>query len=114
MRNKTAVIKTVEKLTGKPYEWSKEEIEKMIKTSDKAVERGILAIYNKQTEMEKATRETMVYNNVGFNASHARLGSYYANWISSGKHLDGKHLEKGRKLILHYATQLTLISNKKI
>ena len=94
--------------------WTEAEIKEMLQRSNHAVERGLVAIYKRQTAHEQAAEQTEVLNRVGFSAFHAKRGTYYAKWVLSGRHLTGQHLEKGRKLILHYAGQLTKISNKEI
>jgi len=102
--------------------YTKEKIKELIVTSDKAVERGLVAIFNLQTFDERKSEETREKNGVGFSAFDAPIGSafdapigsYYAKWIKSGKHLNGRHLIKARKLILKYIGQLTKIANKKI
>jgi len=105
---------TIEKLQGQPYKYKEGEIKQMLLNSNHAVERGIVAIWKRQTEDEKAAEQTRKKNNIGFSAFHARRGTYYANWINSGRHLSGKHVDLGRKLILHYTNQLTKISNKEV
>ena len=104
----------IEKLQGQPYKYKESEIKQLLLNSNRAVERGIVAIWKRQTEDEKAVEQTRKKNNVGFSAFHARRGTYYANWINSGKRLSGRHVDLGRKLILHYTNQLTKISNKEI
>ena len=94
--------------------WTEPEIKEMLLKSTHAVERGIMAIWRKQTEHEKMVERTENLNFVGFSAFHAARGTYYANWINQGNHLTGKHIGLGRKLILHYVSQLTKISNKEI
>lgn len=108
------LIQAVEKLQEKPYRYSEDEIRKMLLNSPHAVERGIVAIWKRQTPIEKCAEQTRLFNKVGFSAFHAKRGSYYAGWINSGRHLSGNHIETGRKLILHYVRQLTKISNKEI
>ena len=93
--------------------YTQDAIRAMIVNSDQAVERAILAIYARQTDSEKAQGETTKLNGVGFNGAHARVGSYYARWLKSGKNLTGKHLEKGRKIALRYTRQLADIANQK-
>lgn len=78
------------------------------------LERGILAIYKKQTLDEQRIGDVKYHNKVGFSGAHARSGSYYATWILSGKHLSGIHLEKARGMMQHYAGQLVKIANKEI
>jgi hypothetical protein len=101
-------------MTSPSRKWTKAEIAAMLQNNDIAVERGIVAIFNRQTEPEVDAESTHEKNGIGFSAFHARLGSYYGKWITKGHHLDGKHLEKGRRLILHYAGQLTRIANGEV
>ena len=91
--------------------WTRGEIENMINTSDLAVERGIVAIWKRQTQNERDTGSVVKDNGMGFASWGARSGSYYANWINSGKHLSGKHLVKARKIAFYHAGQLTNIAN---
>jgi hypothetical protein len=91
--------------------WTRGEIENMINTSDLAVERGIVAIWQRQTQYERDAGSVVKDNGMGFAAWGARSGSYYANWINSGKHLSGKHLVKARKIAFYHAGQLTNIAN---
>lgn len=93
--------------------WQKEEIRNIILNSNPAVERGLLAIFQRQTTDEQHIQIARHRNNIGFSGAHASRGSYYAKWIQSGKHLSGEHVLKGRKLILHYVRQLVEIANEK-
>ena len=94
--------------------WTKAEIEELINKSNNAVERGIVAIFNRQTSVEKRIEDSRYVNNIGFSAAHAKRGTYYAKWVLAGKRLNNGHLDKGRELISHYASQLVKISNKEI
>ena len=91
--------------------WTKKQIKARLMVNNDWVERGIVAIYNKQTEEEKEIEDTFKLNGVGFSSAHVRLGSYLARWILKGNHLSGTFIEKGRSLILHYTDQLTNIAN---
>lgn len=93
--------------------WTKERIINLLNTNDIAVERAIVAIYNRQTADEKNVRATRHDNSMGFRANHAHRGSYYAEWIRSGRHLTGDHIRKARKIVLHYHRQLLEIANAK-
>jgi hypothetical protein len=86
--------------------WTKEKIAALLFTNDIAVERAIVAIYNRQTLDEQSSQETKHSNGVGFSGAHARLGTYLAKWIISGNHLNGKFLVKGRAMMMHYIGQL--------
>ena len=91
--------------------WTREEIETMIQNQDAAVERAMVAIWERQTADEQETQGTRHHNGRGFAAWSARSGTYYANWVRSGRHLTGKHLVKARKIALHHAGQLTDFAN---
>ena len=90
--------------------WTPEAIKALLDRSDKAVERAILAIYDRQTRDEQSREETRHRNGVGFAACHGHLGSYYARWILAGRHLTGKHLDKARRMVRHYTGQLCEIA----
>lgn len=94
--------------------WNRSEIENLLISNDTAVERGIVAIFQRQTADEKSTESTNHHNNVGFSGWTAKKGSYYAKWILSGRRLTGHHLEKARKITLHHAIQITKIANKEM
>jgi hypothetical protein len=94
--------------------WNREQIEALLNANDIAVERGIVAIYERQTADEKVTETTNHHNNIGFAGWGAKKGTYYAKWILSGRRLTGRHLENARKIALFHASQLTKIANKEI
>ena len=87
-------------------------IENLLTTNNYAVERAMVAIYNRQTESEKYTESTKENNGMGFSAFHARTGSYYAKWVISGRKLTGEHLVKARRMAMHYVGQLALIADE--
>jgi hypothetical protein len=91
--------------------WTRTEIEALINTNDRAVERAMVAIWERQTRDEQATETTRHHNGIGFSGWTAKSGTYFANWVRSGRSLSGKHLAKARKIALHHAGQLTRIAN---
>lgn len=91
--------------------WTEDSIRDLLKSSDRAVERGILAIYARQTADEQSVGDTRHLNARGFSAAHASRGSYYARWLEKGNKLTGKHLQRARRFILHYVRQLVEIAN---
>ena len=93
--------------------WDKSKIRNLLETNNKAVERAILAIYHRQTLEEQFTQTTKRLNGVGFSASHARIGTYYARYVLKGNQLNGKHLELARKVALRYTGQLLKIATEK-
>jgi len=93
--------------------WTKDKIQNLLATSDKAVERACIAIYDRQTQDEKRSSITNHDNTIGFTGAHASKGSYYARWCLSGRHLNGIHLVKARSMMMHYHRQLCEIANAK-
>jgi hypothetical protein len=91
--------------------WNKEKIHQLLSTNDKAVARAVSAIYALQTADEKATSDTRHHNNVGFNSSDAKRGSYYADYVGRTGRLTGRHLEIARKMMMKYWRQLSEIAN---
>jgi len=87
-------------------DWTKDKIVELLQRNPIAVERAIVVIYRRQTLDEQSELETKHSNGVGFSGAHAKLGSYYAKWVLTGKHLTGSHLDKARKISLRYTAQL--------
>lgn len=86
----------------------------LLTMNDKAVERAIVAIYQRQTADEQSAGDTKHSNGIGFNGADARLGSYYARWILSGRNLTGNHLVKARNMSHKYVRQLVEIATARL
>jgi hypothetical protein len=93
--------------------WTKEKVVKLLQTNDIAVERAVLAIFNRQTTDEQASEVTRYCNHRGFRANHAKRGSYWARWLRSGNRLSGGHLALARRWMVQYHAQLCQIANEK-
>lgn len=102
--------------------WTKERIQHLLNTNDLAVERAIVAIYDRQTQDEKADSRTKHDNSRGFRSNHAVTGSYYARIILKGwkqpngkqqVHLNPVKLEKARAIAMQYHRQLCEVANQK-
>ena len=91
--------------------WTRGEIEDMLRTQDAAVERAMVAIWERQTMDEQVTQNVKHNNGRGFSHWSARSGTYYAGWVRSGRRLTGKHLDKARRIALFHAGQLTDFAN---
>lgn len=91
--------------------YTKQDIVKMLETNDKAVCRGVAAIYKFQTESEKSTQTTKENNGVGFNGADAEILSSFAEFYKKTGFLTPKQLAVARKRIVKYAGQLTSIAN---
>ena len=92
--------------------WTKESVLTLIEKSDEAVKKGLIAIYNKQTEDEQYTGETRHRNGVGFSGADARLGTSLAQFTAKNNYLSVKQLQFGRKILKKYVGQLVKIANK--
>lgn len=93
--------------------WTREEIDTMLKTSNKALLRGILAIYDYQTTDEKAIQETKDHNGVGFSGVDGNFMSSLAEQILGGRNLSEKQLAIARNKMLKYSGQLVRIANNR-
>lgn len=100
---------------------SPDTIKALLEKSSKAIERGILAIYERQTADEKATESTNHENGVGFSGADAEILSSFASQImrkesrgvALGQCLSEKQIVIARKKMLKYARQLAEIANEK-
>jgi sugar diacid utilization regulator len=102
--------------------WTKERIQRLLATDNLAVERAVVAIYDRQTQDEKRDSDTKHDNTVGFRANHAPTMSFYARIILKGwkqdghkkrAHLNPNKLEKARRFMMQYHRQLAEIANAK-
>jgi hypothetical protein len=94
--------------------WSSEEIKAKLQINDALVERGIVLIYQFQTEDEKETYFARHDNGVGFNKFDSEILTSFAEQINEGKHLTIKQMAVARKRIIKYTKQLTKIANDKL
>ena len=94
--------------------WTDNEIIHLLVNNNRAVDRAVMAIYNRQTESEKSVGDTRILNGIGFSGADAKLGTYYARWIMSGRNLSGRHLEKARGMMIKYRKQLAEIANSRM
>ena len=86
------------------------QVRQLLLSNTRAVERAILALYHCQTLDEQQSSSTQHQNGRGFNAFDAEVGSYYARWLLSGRHLTGHHVGKARAIALRYVGQLARMS----
>lgn len=97
--------------------WKKEEIKEKLLSGDRNwIERGVIAIFNKQTEDEKIVEATNRKNGIGFTGADAHIMSSFAKWLlkNENNHLTVKQFAIAKKKIVKYAGQLTKIANGKI
>lgn len=89
---------------------AKREIQALIDRNDKAVLRGITAIYAYQTADEQSMGITSHENGVGFSGVDAEIMSSFALQIASRGFLSPKQITIGRKIIRKYWRQLSEIA----
>lgn len=95
--------------------------EKISQNPAKVIGRALVAIFNHQTESEKASNATRLSNGVGFTGTDGRIGAITAKYyLKHGTLLDWqianwlKINRRGEPRILKYANQLNTIANGKI
>lgn len=91
--------------------WTKEEIAAKLATDDKWLIRGMLAIYERQTEDEKCSETTKEQNGVGFNGIDATIMSDFVKQWNTAGWLSTRQKALIRKKMAKYAGQLTRIAN---
>ena len=100
---------------GPQYRWNKTNIwTELLEKRDDAVERGVVAIYKRQTSDEQRMQETKYNNKVGFTGADAEFGSSLAQQLLRGYHLTAKQMLYARRMMKRYAGQLAKIANKQI
>jgi hypothetical protein len=83
-----------------------QELKIALGASPETVEMCLIKVYRNQTQDEQSTQETKEHNSVGFTAFDAKKLTYYAQYVLSGKHLSGSHLENASQKMKKYARQL--------
>lgn len=91
--------------------WTKQEIATRLQSDDAWLRRGILAIYSRQTDLEKGAQSTKEHNNCGFSGVDAKFLSSIAQQIQRGRTLSPKQITVARKKMHKYAQQLADIAN---
>lgn len=92
---------------------TKSDIREMLLTSDRALARGIVAIYRRQTPGERGAKATMEDNGRGFNASDARTFSLMAELLLAGGALTVEQKLAARERLPKYAGQLLEVAMAK-
>ena len=115
--------------------WTREEIDKLLIENDIAVMRGIVRLFELQTEEEVTTAQTKHENSVGFTAADAKAGTRMARWLLGmndrnerryppkdlrhplcqrvlGRYAQGGTvMQRARKIALKHSRQLVNIAN---
>ena len=91
--------------------WTVDQIKNLLQTNDRAVTRGLLTIYARQTADEQSSEQTRHHNGVGFSAFDAPFLSSLALQLCQGRTLSVRQMEISRKRIQKYARQLAEVAN---
>ena len=94
--------------------WTEAEIVSLLNRNQLAVERAIIALYQKgQTADEQVALTTTHDNKVGFSAADARRCSFVADFLirNPQKHLTAAKLPRYRAVAIKYRKQLLAMAN---
>jgi len=86
--------------------WTREAVLRLLAENPRAVERGLVAIYRRQTADEQVEGVARVRNGAGFNGRDAAFGGVLARDVLAGKPLRGKALDIAARMCRTYVGQL--------
>lgn len=95
-----------------PRIFTRQEIIALLRSSPHAVERGILALYERQLEDERAAGTARERNRSGFSLATAPDGTRLARQLLAGGHLSGPDLARGLEITEFHAGQLARIATE--
>lgn len=90
--------------------WSKDHIQFLIATNDRAVERALIQIYHRQTRGEQDSKQTREHNSVGFTAFDGDFLSDVAEKCIKYNGLTAGQLAAVRPKMMKYWAQLLEIA----
>ncbi len=61
--------------------YTRDQINSLLNSSDAAVERAIIVLFERQNEDEQKWATTNAHNNRGFGSADARVGTRFARWL---------------------------------
>lgn len=93
--------------------WPKEKVQALLASSDAAVERAVVALYERQTHYEKVCRTTVERNHVGFNQPDSyRLSSFAQQVLRYKRSLTARQIWYARRRMMKYWFQLSCIAHE--
>ncbi len=107
-------------------QWTQEDVKALLTTSDRAVKRALVVIWENQTAMEQASNETRENNGIGFNGVDAFILSQFVeqmqkkgteqglDWKMGAAWLSPKQMIIARKKVMKYSGQIHRLMLKKI
>lgn len=91
--------------------WTKEEIHRLILSSDIMVEKSLSKLAARQTSDEFFAEDTKYHNGAGFNGSDAPILTSFVKFMGFRGHLTSNQIFVARKRLLKYSGQLASIAN---
>ena len=79
--------------------FTRDQIDAMLRTNDRAVERAIIRLFTMQNEDEQQWATTNAQNGRGFGAADARAGTRFARWLQG---MDNKNVARYAKKSLNH------------
>lgn len=85
-------------------------IKNMLATNERWAIRGLLRIFENQTEDEKSAEHTRYHNKIGFSGADAEILTSFAKQVLKGRKMSPKQMAIIFKKIPKYAKQLEGVS----
>jgi hypothetical protein len=76
---------------------TKDQVVELILTNDRAVERALVVLFQRQTAAEQRSENTQLHNQIGFTHADAPWGTRNARWVMRGGRLNPYQLSQWRK-----------------
>lgn len=103
-------MSTAETIKTVKFGEAKSIVRNMLLTNNEWLIRGMIALYNRQTEDEKRAQDTKYLNRRGFNSADSTLLTSFAQQWLSRNWLSDKQMTRLRGKMLKYAGQLAKIA----
>jgi hypothetical protein len=95
-------------------EYTKDDILALVRSNPSAVQRGILALYERQGEDERAFGIAKQRNRAGFSQGTAPVGTKLARALLAGRRLSDDQLAAAQSIVEFHAGQLARIANEQV
>lgn len=76
---------------------TKEAVVELILNNDRAVERALVVLLDRQTAAEQSSENTLLHNQIGFTHADAPWGTRNGRWVKRGGRLNAYQLSQWRK-----------------
>ena len=86
-------------------------LKEKLATNTKWAVKGMLRIYEFQTQDEKEIGTTVQHNNVGYSGAHAEIMSSFSVQVIKGRSLSPKQIQIVHRIMPKYARQLMRIAD---